>query len=199
MLQMQIEVRDGTVRVFRAIEENVDKKPNRANEQKSLQLSDREQKIVDEATLAIQMLEAEGSAVAFPEVFIQIREDMRHVTRRLSKADVGTVTQVIEEDIINTLKEMIDALKKAQQQMQANKSNGQSNPNQNQKLLDLLAELKMIRAMQVRVNSRTKVYGEKYQGEQADEDGIQKELKDLAGRQQKIFEVTDNIYRGKNK
>jgi hypothetical protein len=199
MLQMQIEVRDGTVRVFRAIEENVDKKPTRANEQKSLQLSDREQQIVDEATKAIQMLEAEGSAVAFPEVFIQVREDMRHVARRLSKADVGTVTQVIEEDIINTLKEMIDALKKAQQQMQANKSNGQSNPNQNQKLLDLLAELKMIRAMQVRVNSRTKVYGEKYQGEQTDDGDIRKELNDLAGRQQKIFEVTDNIYRGKNK
>jgi hypothetical protein len=199
MLQMQIEVRDGTVRVFRAIEENVDKKPSRANEQKALQLSDREQQIVDEATKAIQMLEAEGSAVAFPEVFIQVREDMRHVARRLGKADVGTVTQVIEEDIINTLKEMIEALKKAQQQLQANRSNPSQSPNQNQKLLDLLAELKMIRSMQVRVNSRTKVYGEKYQGEQADDGDIRHELNDLAGRQQKIFEVTDNIYRGKNK
>ena len=199
MLAMQIEVRDGTVRVFKAIEENADKKPTRANEQRALQLSDREQQIVDEATAAIKLLEAEGSAVAFPEVFIQLREDMRHVTRRLGKADVGTVTQVIEDDIIQTLKEMIEALKKAQQQMQANRSNPNPNPNQNQKLLDLLAELKMIRSMQVRVNSRTKVYGEKYQGEQAADEGIQKELADLAVRQQKIFDVTDNIYRGKNK
>jgi hypothetical protein len=199
MLQMQIEVRDGTVRVFKAIEQNPDKKADRLNEQKSLQLSDREQQIVDEATKAIQLLEAEGSAVAFPEVFLQIREDMRHVTRRLGKADVGSVTQVIEEDIINTLKEMIDALKKKQQQMQANKSNSQSNSKQNQKLLDLLAELKMIRAMQVRVNSRTRVYGEKYPGEQAADTDIQKELTDLAQRQQKIFDVTDNLYRGKNK
>jgi hypothetical protein len=199
MLAMQIEVRDGTVRIFKAIEETPDKRPDRLHEQKALQLSDREHKIADEATKAIQLLEAEGSAVAFPEVFVQVREDMRHVTRRLGKADVGSVTQVIEEDIIATLKEMIEALKKAQQQLQANKSNSNSNPRQNKKLLDLLAELKMIRSMQVRVNSRTKVYGEKYQGEQAFEEGIQKELADLAGRQQKIYQVTDNLYRGKNK
>jgi hypothetical protein len=199
MLALQIEVRDGTVRVFKAIEENPDKKPTRSNEQRALQLSDREQVIVDEATAAIKMLEAEGSAVAFPEVFIQVREDMRHVTRRLGKADVGSVTQLIEEDIIQTLKEMIEALKKAQQQMQANKSNPNPNPNQNQKLLDLIAELKMILAMQKRVNSRTRVYGEKYPGEQASEEGIQKELSDLAVRQQKIFEVTNNIDKGKNK
>jgi hypothetical protein len=199
MLQMQIEVRDGTVRVFKAIEQNPDKKADRLNEQKSLQLSDREQQIADEATKALQLLEAEGSAVAFAEVFLQVREDMRHVTRRLGKADVGSVTQVIEDDIITTLREMIDALKKKQQQMQASKSNSQSNPKQNQKLLDLLAELKMIRAMQVRVNSRTKVYGEKYKGEQAADADIQKELTDLAMRQQKIFDVTDNLYRGKNK
>jgi len=109
------------------------------------------------------------------------------------------VTQIIEQDIINTLKEMIEALKKAQQQIQANRSQGTPNPNPNQKLIDLLAELKMIRSLQIRVNSRTKVYGEKYQGEQAAEPDIVKELGDLAQRQQKIFEVTDNIYRGKNK
>src|ERR1700741_2714389 len=103
---------------------------------------------------------------------------MRHVARRLGKADVGTVTQVIEEDIIAVLKEMIDALKKAQKQMQENKNNpnqNQQDPNQNQKLLDLIAELKMVRSMQLRVNSRTKVYGEKYTGEQTADVDIQKE------------------------
>jgi hypothetical protein len=200
MLQMQIEVRDGTVRVFKAVEENPDHKPTRSNEQKSLQLSDREQQIVDEATKAIQLLEAEGSAVAFYEQFLQVREDMRHVTRRLGKADVGSMTQTIEEDIIAVLKEMIDALKKAQKQLQENRSNpSPSNPNQNQKLLDLIAELKMVRSMQLRVNSRTKTYGEHYTGEQTGDPDICKELADLAQRQQKIYDVTENIYKGKNK
>jgi hypothetical protein len=197
MLQIQIEVYDGTVRVDKAIGTNPDKKASRAEEQRALQLSDREEVIVVEANKAIQILEAEGTAVAFPQMFEQVRDDAKNVARRLGKADVGTVTQVIEQDIIAALKDMIEALKKAQQDL---KSQGQGQPGQpqNQKLIDLLAELKMIRAMQVRVNSRTKVYGQKYTGEQAGEPDIQKELEELAQRQLKIFDVTNNIAKGKN-
>ena len=197
MLAIQIEVYEGTVRVDKAIGTNPDKKASRAEEQRALQLSDREEVIVLEANKAIGILEAEGTAVAFPQMFEQVRDDAKNVARRLSKADVGTVTQVIEQDIIAALKDMIEALKKAQQDL---KSQGQSPPGQpqNQKLIDLLAELKMIRAMQIRVNSRTKVYGQQYTGEQASDPDIKKELDDLAQRQLKIFDVTNNIAKGKN-
>jgi hypothetical protein len=196
MLAIQIEVYDGTVRVDKAIGTNPDKKASRAEEQRALQLSDREEVIVVEANKAIQLLEAEGTAVAFPQMFEQVRDDAKNVARRLGKADVGTVTQVIEQDIIAALKEMIEALKKAQQD--AKGGAGQPGQPQNQKLIDLLAELKMIRAMQVRVNSRTKVYAQRYPGEQAEEPDIQKELNELAQRQLKIYDATNNIAKGKN-
>ncbi len=86
--------------------------------------------------------------------------------------------------------------------MQANKNQQQQQQQSqppNQKLIDLIAELKMIKSMQLRVNSRTRVYGEKYKGEQAADPDIVKELADLAQRELKIYEVTDNIYKGKNK
>jgi len=57
----------------------------------------------------------------------------------------------------------------------------------------------MIRSMQVRVNGRTVTYGRQYPGEQANDPDIQKELANLAQRQQKIFSITNNIHRGKNK
>ena len=208
MLAMQIEVYNGTVAVDKALALNPKAKKtdeiNRGNVQKSIEWSKREGQIVEEATKAIQMLEAEGTAVAFPEVFHQVRTDMRHVERRLSNSDVHAVTQVIEQDIINTLKDMIEALKKAQQDQQAKKNPPPGpppppNPNQQQPLIELLQELKMIRAMQVRVNSRTKTYGDQYPGEQAKEGEIVKELNSLADRQKKIFDVTNNIFRGKNK
>jgi hypothetical protein len=199
MLQMQTEVYDATVRIDRAVAETPDHKPARVHEQRALQQADREEEIVRLANKAIQVLEAEGSAVAFPEVFIQVRDDMKNVARRLGKADVASVTQVIEQDIITTLKEMIEALKKAQQKLQNKPSQAQSGQPPDQRLIDLLAELKMIRSMQVRVNTRTRVYGEKYVGEQADEADIQRELADLAQRQLKIFDITNNIYRGKNR
>ena len=66
-------------------------------------------------------------------------------------------------------------------------------------MIDRLAELKMIRSMQIRVNNRTITYGRQYPGEQANDPDIQKELANLAQRQQKIFSITNNIARGNNK
>lgn len=202
MLAMQVAVYQGTKQVAQTVTEHVDKKPERVDEQKSLQLSDREGDIIKKANQAIELLEAEGSAVAFPEVFYQVRDDMGNVQRRLSKVDVGEVTQVIEQDIIQTLKEMIDALKKQRQDMEARKSQPPSGPPPPQKLIELLAELKMIRAMQVRVNNRTVTYARQYvskDGEQAGDPDIRRELRNLSERQLKIYDVTNNLYRGKNK
>ncbi len=197
MLQMQIDVHESTIRLDQAIARNANRQPTRSDLQKSLRLSDREGEIVKEADQAVQLLEAEGSAVAFTEVFVQVRDDMKTVQRRLGKADVGKVTQVIEDEIIATLKEMIEALKKAQQP-----SNDPSQPNDGKppdpKLVDKLAELKMIRSMQVRINGRTQTYARQYSGEQADDPDIQKELRSLADRQKQIQRVTRDLSTGKN-
>lgn len=201
MLAMQIAVLHGTEQTDKGIKVNPDKKASRKNEQDSLKLSDDEKEIVREADKAIEMLEAEGSAVAFPEVFQQVREDMKHVQRRLGVVDVGVVTQAIENDIIDTLKEMIEALKKARQENQSKSGqpkDGQPPPQADQKLLDQIAELKMIRSMQIRVNTRTETYGKQYEGEQAAEANIRNELQNLAERQDRIVTVTSQIAKGAN-
>jgi hypothetical protein len=203
MLAMQINVQDGTIRVAKEIAKTEDKKATRDHQQDSLKLSDKEKDIVVEANKAIEMLEAEGSAVAFPEVFQQVREDMKNVQRRLGIVDVGTVTQGVEQDIVDTLKEMIEALKKAKQELDNKKSQSKSQQQQqqqvDQKLLDEIAELKMIRSMQIRVNSRTHLYGREYEGEQADAPRIQQELRQLSDRQDRIYEVTNRIAKGDNR
>src|SRR5262249_5097766 len=201
MLQMQIAVLEDTLRIDKAINQNSDRKPDRVQEQDSLKLSDREQDIVREANKAIDLIAAEGSAVAFAEVFLQVREDMKNVARRLGKVDVGHVTQSIEQDIISMLREMIEPLKKQQQKMQDNKNQPPppNGPPPTPSLLDLLAELRMIRSLQIQVNNRTLTYGRQYKGEQTADPDIAKELANLAQRQQKIFQVTNDIHRGKNK
>jgi hypothetical protein len=57
----------------------------------------------------------------------------------------------------------------------------------------------MIRALQFQVNNRTQVYGQRYTGEHAAEPDIQKELVNLAQRQERIYEITNNIYKGNNR
>lgn len=210
MLALQIGVRDDTVALDKVIQDNPNSQPTRADQQASNVLSDREEEIVKEARAGLALLEAEGSAVAFAEVFSQVKGDMETVALRLRKTDTGVVTVTIEDQIIDTLKEMIEALKKAQSDKkgQGGGGNGTQQPD---RLLDLLAELKMIRSMQKRVNQRTEVYGKQYAGEQAPPpeagstpeereryERIQSELRDLSKRQLKISKVTHDLATGKN-
>ena len=183
MLQMQIDVLGGTLKVQTQIDAHPTKKAEREDIQNSLILSDDERKIVVEATKAIEMLETEGSAVAFPEVLQQIREDMKHVARRLEKTDVGDVTVTIEQD---------------DKKNPPKPSDSPPPPPQDQKLLDKIAELKMLKAMQLRVNSRTELYSKRYDGEQAITDDIRTELRELAGRQERIYDVANKLAKGDN-
>ncbi len=206
MLEMQRQVKVGTVEIHKVVLGNKDKKPDRTNDQDSGRLAEKEKAIVIEATKAIEMIEAEGSAVAFAEVFKQVRTDMEEVQKLLEKTQVGIPTQEIEQDIIDTLEEMIKALQKAKQQMQPPPPN-QPNPSpppppQDQKLLDQIAELKMIRSMQIKVNKRTRLYGNEYvakEGEQTSDATLKGKLKDLSERQEKLFDVTMKIVKGENK
>ncbi len=119
MLAMQLRVHHGTWAVDRAIAGTDDQKPTPANVRDALHLAAEQRQIVREANKVIRMLEAEGSAVAFLEVFMQVRDDMEVARHRLNGTDVGRVTQAIEQDIIDTLKEMIAALTKPKRELLA--------------------------------------------------------------------------------
>jgi hypothetical protein len=129
---------------------------------------------------------------------------MKHVQNRLQVIDAGDVTQTIERDIVATLKEMIDALKKArddnQQPPSDSKGGGKSGKPGDQKLLELLQELKMVRSLQKRVNDRTVDYARRFPGqEQAKDQQIVRELRSLAERQLRIHEIVANIAKGASK
>jgi hypothetical protein len=97
------------------------------------------------------------------------------------------------------LKDMVDALKKAQKEMEQKppmEGMPMEQKPQNQKLIDLIAELKLIKSMQVQVNNRTKMYGNKEPGKNADI--LQAELKQLSNRQTKLQEMIEKIAAGEN-
>jgi hypothetical protein len=151
----------------------------------------------------------DGSAAAFAELFEQLSRDMDVVYNRLSRTEINSVTLAIEDDIIQTLKDAIAALEKAIREIKPNKGPKQppeDGPHRKPKLVDLLQQLKMVHALQRRVHQRTELYGKRYKGEQAPQpdtarsqgektryEQIQKELKDLADRQQRIARVTRDI------
>jgi hypothetical protein len=217
MLAMQIAVKDGTVKLDEKLQEihrfKGDERPLALD---SNVLSDREYDIVKEADRALALLENDGSATAFAEMFQMVRKDMLTVKGRLAQTDTGAVTTAVEDEIIKNLADMVEALKK---QRQANKDKGQKppppgppKPPGEDPLVDLIAQLKLLRSMQKGLNSRTGLYAREYRGEQAPApdtakdskershyEMIQKEMKELAETEAKISKILKDMLTGKNR
>jgi hypothetical protein len=198
MLDAQVEVYEGTKRVDKVPSAERD----RDDEIEAGRLSRKESQISNEADKALAVLREEGSAVAFPEAVTAMREDMEQVVARLAQAKVGEVTQGIEADIIAALEEMIASLQKAQKDMEEKSKQNQPPQNSEQDeppLVDTLSELKMIRALQMRVNVRTQRYAKMTKTEQTDTPDLLDALKRLAEREQRIHKVTRDIVVGRNR
>ena len=200
MLLMQQEVYEGTLRLDKV------PVPDRGHDDEieASRMSRKESLIVIDADRALNLLREEGSSVALPEAVEQMRDDMQQVSARLARAKVAFITQGIEEDVIKELEETIAALQKAQQEQRAGRSKpgqGQAGEEQDPPLVDKLAELKMIRALQMRVNTRTKRYSRMLDGnvEEAERPDLVEALKKLSDREDRIHEVTHDIVVGKNK
>jgi hypothetical protein len=111
MLEMQTAVADATRNLDRRIQATADRKPRPEDRQAARKLAEKQMSIVAEAMRFIDTVEAEGSAHAFATAVRQMREDMKHVQRRLAAGDVGLGTQAIQDDIIDMLKDMDASLK----------------------------------------------------------------------------------------
>ena len=171
-------------------------------------LSFEQRKIVVEADLALILLQDEGSSVAFPEVVGQARDDMQQVAERLSASKAGAVTQGFEQDIIAALEEMIDALQREQKrgdEQQPRMPPPGGSPSPEQALVDMLAELRMIRSMENRIYERTKRYSglledaEDLAGQADDGGELSSAIRRLGERQRRVQQITRDIVLGKNR
>ena len=130
----------------------------------------------------------------------------RSQLRDWSDVKVERITQGLEEEIIGTLEELIEALQKAQQELDNSKNSppGQPGSGDDAPLVDILAELKMIRSLQVRVNSRTNRYARLLEITddpvgQAITDDLRQAIGKLGEREASIHQITRDIVLGKNK
>ncbi len=198
MLEVQTAVYEGTVRLDR-----VTAAQRGHNEEiESARLSREEASLAGEADKALLLLREEGSSVAFPEIVEQMRDDMQQITKRLAAVDTGSVTQGLENDVLAALEETIAALEKEIKNLEKNRTPPGQSPGGGEPaeppLVEKLAELKMIRSLQVRINTRTKRYGEMIAGEDADTPELLEALDQLAKRQERVYQATIDLNQGKN-
>lgn len=199
MATMQAKVLDDTVELAAT----PTSQRNRQTDLKAGDLAFEEKKITMEADRAMLLLREEGSSVAFPEVVSQISRDTVLVADRLAEAKIDIVTQGIQKDILAALEEMIAATQKAQRDLEKKSQQQQGKPQQGgqqeEPLVEAIAELRLIRTMETRIKSTTERYaGLVETGEQGTEDVLPL-LRDLSERQNRLYRITRDLVLKRNK
>jgi hypothetical protein len=124
---------------------------------------------------------------------------MELIAQRLSQTKIGSATQRMEQDAVEAIKEMIAAVEKAQKDhKQRQQSGGRPGEAGDEPLVDSISELKMIRALQVRVNRRTAQYAELVDSGESAAAEMLPRLKKLAEHEQRIHRIARDLHQGKN-
>lgn len=155
-----------------------------------------------DAGKALVLVRDDGSAVAIPEALEQVRDDATQAATRLGRGDTGDTTRGLVQDLVANLEEMLGALEKAQKEQQARQQGGAggrpAEPGE-QPLVDKISELKMIRSLQMRVNTRTKRFAQLLTDgvERPEEPELLRAIERLAERQHTIERAARDIVTGR--
>ena len=196
MLRLERGVLSGTEKLADA------EQAGRERQLEAARLGREQTKVAAEAAKALTLVRDDGSAVAIPQALEQIREDSLQAAARLTRGDVGGTTRGVLQDIVTGLEELLAALEQAQREQQEQRQSpagGRPADPGEQPLVDKLAELKMIRSLQMRVNTRTQRFSQLLdQGaEQADAPELIDALDRLAERQRSIQQAAHDIVAGR--
>jgi len=172
MLQKQTKIHKETLSLNIRLRETVKagKKAPRAVVDKGQQLGDGEAELSVDAEKILEILREEGTTVVIPDVMEDMRKDLGALAKRLRKLQSGDYTQQIQQDVMETLRELIEVIKDELGRRQG--GGGQpgepqeGNPDEN--LLPTSAELKMLKALQLRVNKRTNTFDRMLEKEKPD-------------------------------
>lgn len=158
-------------------------------------LASGQQWISQEADQALTILKEEGTTVAFPQIVAQIRDDSQVAGDHLAAADVAEITQGLQKGIEVALRELLDAVKKKQEELQSapDESEGGQSQDQNPPLLPGSAELKLLRSCQMRINSTTSRLDALRSGDGAAVN-LMDELKRLAERQKQVSDMAKQMH-----
>ena len=143
-----------------------------------------------------------GEAPTYDEGSLEsARLEEKHARQELKTLmESATGTKAAHDLAVKALEEMIEALQQERQNsaQQSGKQDQDGTP-QDPALIELLAELKMIRSMQIRVNNRTDRVSKLLESQKDLTPEIREAIKKLSVREKRIVRVTTDLATGKNK
>ncbi len=150
MLSKQNSINAATARLYELGRESF----RRAETLQLADLAAKERNLSQQAQVCGHVLDEEGTTIVFPRVVGQLAEDMSSLADRLGGLRVGPLTQDLQREVVDTLGQLLEAVKRMQQENEQQSASG-GEDNENPPLLPPSAELKLLRSSQVRINART--------------------------------------------
>ena len=193
MLQAETAIHEGTVGVAVTPQKDwLDLNYGRCRE-----LSQQQSELTQECAQTVNLLREEGTSVAIVIAVEDIEADMHSVSGWMQEYKVGELTQSVQKDILESLKQLIETTQKEMQLMkeQQKQQQQQSDPSQEKPgLVELMAEIRVLRSLQLQVNRRTKQVDGLLQSTTTDDlPALRKQLHDLAVRQNRLIESAKEL------
>ena len=194
MLLLETQIHEGTLALAATPQKDwLDLSYSRCRE-----LAQQQTELARECTQTVTLLREDGSSVAILLAVEDIEADMQSVSGWLQKSNVTELTQSVQKDILEALKQLIETTQKEMQDMK-NQNRKQSTQSQQgaqkqSRLVELMAEIKVLKNMQLQVNRRTKQVDELIPNAEASKrDSLLKQIQELSARQQKLIETTKEL------
>ena len=152
------------------------------------------------AVRAAMLLREDATSVALAISVEQLNDDMTSVADSLVQGDTGSFPQQLETDIVETLELLIESVVQAQddlqqKQQQAQAGEGQGGEPGEMPLVDQIAELKMLKGLQLRILNRHRQIATQFQAAdkplgRLQDQNAQKRLQKLEQQQEQLFHIT---------
>ncbi|MCR9198714.1 MAG: hypothetical protein NXI04_08730 [Planctomycetaceae bacterium] len=155
------------------------------------ELSQEQLDATQECSFTTSLLREDGTSVSILVAVEDIETDMGAIAERLQQTKVGPLTQSMETDVIEALKELIEATQREMAEMKEQQNQSpppQQDPNaQKPPLVQFMEEIKVLRSLQQRVNRRTRqVNGLLDEVTPDDVEDLKAQLDELARRQERL-------------
>lgn len=157
------------------------------------ELSDTEGALGEDVDEVRGMLAEEGSTTVFPGVLAEVREELNRVQSRLADYEAGSETQRRQANIEADLRALLSAVRDELSRRRRQGGSGGQCPGGEGPLIPPLAELRMLRLLQLRIGARTEALSEAAESGEMSNDAIAKEHTELAERQRRVREMARQI------
>lgn len=193
MLEKQIAIRESTVMLSSRIEGG-----GRQILSSIIALSASEGRIINVADELLALIEETEFGIALPAALSMVREGMSGVKASLAAADASEQVVAREREIETDLKDLLGAMKQLPakgRSKDGDAPDGDGNGNDRERELNrLVAELKMIRVVQIRVNRSTLTTDERRPAQlDALTADVRRQIEGVMNQQDDVRDVTERL------